>query len=416
VSACVRLRSVAHPEFHTLGPMAGVLARGGRIPAWSHRNASATLADIVEPHLQGIFAMSYKSREFNRGINVCGLVANATLLHALIGLDPRGGIYNQSDMEQALVLATAKSAMECVAASSAAVARMTVPDFLEERAYAIRVMLSHLRIKWRQSLTRGLKHDPPELVALYGALRDGLPLESSPNSATKENEPRRCQSGSIANSSSSSSQQIVSADEECQEVPKFKKRTSAFPQFESPGRTAQADDAISLSSSDECVKKDHHLEGAIEANTVEIEEISVHRHSWYDPVRRLAVRSEVDGGLSVCGVHVQHSSGVLHIEWPDGILTASDWPNAFLNDGELDIPTLAPPIKKQRKAEPPRERKHVGSDAESGDGEAAPSKKARRRKAQPKTKAKCKPSLPPKGKQRAKALLPNQTGHARSPA
>ena len=121
----------------------------------------------------------YSSSNFKTGISTQSLVAAAMcLLVPLLAVDPRGGYFDQCDLEYAMSLVAADPAtQELTALNYTKSMCSTMEDFCSLAAFKIRVMLSHVRIKYREWLkkTPGQRDKcnvHADLATLYAMLAD----------------------------------------------------------------------------------------------------------------------------------------------------------------------------------------------------------------------------------------------------
>ena len=95
----------------------------------------------------------YGGRDMKVGINAAKLESMWEFLYALMQLDPRGGYYRQADMQTAwhegAAVAGVKNAMLIIAQ----VNKMKYEDFVADVVYAVRVVCSHAREKFRSWVT-----------------------------------------------------------------------------------------------------------------------------------------------------------------------------------------------------------------------------------------------------------------------
>ena len=144
--------------------MLAVLVHVSKMPkvdTWVHDSGTeatlAALAAVWTIFLPGIVAATvdlYSSSSMSTGINQDKLAEHADMLTEFVGLDPRGGIFSQSQMVESLdgELKAADS-MEKFNANLPATANQEEAVGLV--AYLARVMLSHARIVYDNAIVKG---------------------------------------------------------------------------------------------------------------------------------------------------------------------------------------------------------------------------------------------------------------------
>ena len=116
----------------------------------------------------------YPSFDMKKGINVESLLQHSEVLKALIMLDPRGAFFGQKNLTEVLKLLSEDEKYQTAFLTWIANIRgsTTKEKGVLEIAYAIRVMLAHLRRK-RNAYAKLDNKDfssghPPQLVEIYG--------------------------------------------------------------------------------------------------------------------------------------------------------------------------------------------------------------------------------------------------------
>ena len=108
------------------------------------------------------------------GIVLSLLAVLAPTLTELIGIDERGGYFRQLHMYEAAVAAVANSGHTATLTAVAATKQQTFDVFMADVAYTLRVMLSHLREKFRSIEVAGLGKYPVELQPAFDILQKGF--------------------------------------------------------------------------------------------------------------------------------------------------------------------------------------------------------------------------------------------------
>ena len=144
-----------------------------RCLAWSHPNGAeasvATLADVLGQHIRAIVDANvsiYPTNDFKTGICNNSLLQWIPLLKLLVDVDPRGGIFNQRHMSDALETATKANYLHDRMCSAAIATQRPVDEVYTLTAYRMRVMLSHLRIKFDGATAR-----PNEFSDIFDVMR-----------------------------------------------------------------------------------------------------------------------------------------------------------------------------------------------------------------------------------------------------
>ena len=98
----------------------------------------------------------YSSEDFKAGLSMESLVHRAPLLEALISIDPRGGIFAQGTLSQALATTVTAEGLDQVLIAKSLKHHRPTDEVRALTAYKLRVMLAHCRMKYDSSAV------PPE--------------------------------------------------------------------------------------------------------------------------------------------------------------------------------------------------------------------------------------------------------------
>ena len=143
-----------------------------RSPTWMHSDGSQAsveaLAEAFIGNTSNILSLQadiYASSDMKQGINEEELLMNQKLLAAIVRLDPRGGIFKQALVEDAL-----ESRLHDDGVRDRLV--RTTGDQLKFIAYKVRVMCSHIRIIYD---TCKSGHDNHSLAAIFSVMSSAGP-------------------------------------------------------------------------------------------------------------------------------------------------------------------------------------------------------------------------------------------------
>ncbi len=127
----------------------------GRVTNWEHPDgAEATttaLATALQPFSQRLVEANiqiYPSTDFKVGLNMEILTANSDMMLPLVNIDNRGGIFGQSALTEALRLVVRSDNLELLLTAKTLIHNKTMDETLALMAYKVRVMLSHVRVKF----------------------------------------------------------------------------------------------------------------------------------------------------------------------------------------------------------------------------------------------------------------------------
>ena len=146
---------------------------GDKRPCWRSPDSNSVASHLKEklrPSIRDVIykgGFKYPSMEMNVGIDVQSLETFAPQLHAGVELDPRGGIYKQADVEEALDSMYAEDEVKDFVTTMimglvviAVQGLTTWATFIRAEAYRFRVMLAHMRIKKKVSTSCTTKMPP----------------------------------------------------------------------------------------------------------------------------------------------------------------------------------------------------------------------------------------------------------------
>jgi hypothetical protein len=132
----------------------------------------------MQPEMRAFLrvGLSYPGNEFRAGVHVGHLVLVAPMLHALLTLDRRGGIFKQQDVESALLYLWRSQELAASAVAPATRTFRSLQQLAKDESYLIRCMLSHVRAKrhdFQSCVARGSQSkDPEPLLELYVLVND----------------------------------------------------------------------------------------------------------------------------------------------------------------------------------------------------------------------------------------------------
>ena len=123
------------------------------VRAWKGGAASDALFEALQPSFDARLpkgSWSYTSVDMKRGIDLVEMCEFKDDLTALMKLDPRGGHFLQPDMEEAIKrLSVRPTSVDLFKSLSDASSDESIRDTVTRIAYSYRVMLSHVREKYK---------------------------------------------------------------------------------------------------------------------------------------------------------------------------------------------------------------------------------------------------------------------------
>lgn len=126
--------------------------RSYKVPAGE--NVAAIFADAISPSAEEIMikGLMYKSRDMKIGIDILALKQHREMIMKLMVIDPRGGHFDQPDIELGLKVYHDKPLYRASLQSQAHAASppLSLSELVADQAYTLRVMLSHTREKANQ--------------------------------------------------------------------------------------------------------------------------------------------------------------------------------------------------------------------------------------------------------------------------
>ena len=124
----------------------------GRLAEWRPPSGSSVvdeLGPVLEPDELPIVHRlhEYTSRNMRGGVEVSQMAYFKQMLELGIRKDPRGGVFNQDDIEEALWTVYVKEKHNAAFQQKAATVGKSQKEYVFDQAYTIRILFGHLRLR-----------------------------------------------------------------------------------------------------------------------------------------------------------------------------------------------------------------------------------------------------------------------------